>query len=75
MSALTEEPNIAADPEREAAIAKIAEVLQDHSTLENWRECSCGKWRAWTSDGPSGCYEEHAAAAIAAALGEENGQL
>lgn len=48
--------------------AKIVEVLENHPALENWRECGCGEWRAWTKDGPNGNYEEHIAAVLVAAL-------
>lgn len=48
---------------------QIAAVLQDHSPLDNWTECGCGKWRAWTADGPNGCHEEHVAEVLVRELG------
>jgi len=47
----------------------IAQVLQDHSYVDYGRACGHDDWRAWTKDGePNGCWEEHVAAVVVAAL-------
>jgi hypothetical protein len=51
-------------------VETIAGILENHAALDNWRECGCGEWRAWNSDGtPNGNFEEHVAEAVVAALG------